>query len=207
MVRFQIEKFFLAGRVETIKTFDLFQCFRNDDSIAFCTLDEVFDTNGIEHFERPDLPIETPLHGIIDVDHVVSDFRDALKGIDQGVAQGLPGVFGRLVLPFHNHPDFLRRIFNHLDRCDGSEFRFFDRLELSTGVVVIKDLSLAVDFFFTIEASLALVAKQPVVDHFCHERRNLENLAFLIVWQQLIGIVADMDQGVDTNQVGGTKGC
>ncbi len=101
---------------------------RNLHTVLFGPLHEIGHADGVQHLERAELPVEAPLHGIVDVDDVVGDLRNPVEGVDQGVAQVGPGELGRLVAPGDDRLKAFGRIVNRLGRFNRGELGALRRL-------------------------------------------------------------------------------
>ncbi|EKD34620.1 MAG: hypothetical protein ACD_75C02258G0002 [uncultured bacterium] len=111
----QIVVFFFALLVEAVEGLYALQGLGHLDAVFFRPFNEILYADGIEHLERTDLPVEAPAHGVVDIDDVIGDFWDAVHGIDEGVADGLPGELGALVAGANYHLDLLAGIVDLLD--------------------------------------------------------------------------------------------
>ncbi len=92
-----------------VERFHLLEESRDFNTIGLGAGDKSAHPQGVEHLERPQLPAEAPLHGIVHIDDVVGDLRYPPYAVDQGVAQVAPGEAGRGIIPAHNCLKALRR--------------------------------------------------------------------------------------------------
>ena len=93
---------------------------RRDRAILLLPLlDYRLHPDGVPQFEDAALPVEAPLHGIIDRDDVVRDFRNAIGGVVEGIAEKLAIELPRAVGRLQERSDALADVLNvagHFER-------------------------------------------------------------------------------------------
>ena len=191
---------------ESVKTFYLPQHIGHLHPVLVGTCDEIIDPDGVEHFKRAQLPVEPPAHGIIDVDHVVGDFWNPVEGIDQRVAQTLPGVFGTAVGTAEDSFDPLPGVIHLFDHLHGGKLGLGQRQIVAARIIVVVDLPLAVDHLLFVESLPGLVSQFALVDHGGHKGGQLESLPLLVVGNTFVGVGPDVGKHIEPDQVGGPEG-
>ncbi len=170
---------------------------------SFHLLDARGDPDRVPGLERAHRPVEAPLHGVVDVDHIVRDLADALRRVNQRRGRGFPGDGRGAVLAVEQISQPLAHVGHALGRLHRIEQG--PRRGLEGHGLVVQGKGLAV--FLLVEPDLGLQAKPSVRDHLAHEFGQYEGVAFVVVGQGVVAVLRHVGERVQTHEVRGLEGC
>ena len=183
---------------------------RHADAFAFQAGNGCLDAQSIPRLERAHLPGKAPLHRVIDVDQAVGDLGHALGGVGHGARERVPDQLARLVVGLDQRLEAIRQ--RQVARiADAAPARLagrhvLQRAILSSDLQVESPeglLALLVDDGL-VEALPALGAEQLVLNEQLHHRAAIfaaQNLAILVVRDQVVEVAADQRHHVDADDV------
>src|SRR5437660_6634466 len=160
-------------------------------------LRDLLDSDGVPELEDSALPVEAPLHGVVDRDDIVRYFGDAIGGVVKGIAEDfsveLAGAVGRL----EEHGDPLAGVLYVLCHFERRELRLLPRAVLETLEVEGQDLALVSALDPLVEALPGLFAQELPLDHPRDEIRDAKQIAPLVMRQGSFEVLDHVDQHVE----------
>src|SRR4029077_9523563 len=168
-------------------------------------------TDRAPDFKGAELPGETPAAGAVNVHYGVRTFRDAPRGVEAIFAEAGPKEAIGFVAAFafeyrpHERAEACARILDGFATFDRAELRFLARAIFERLPIEREDFGFPAFLHALIKAAACFVAEPAALHHFLDECGNMPHFARFIVGNVFVNIADDVDQHVESNDVGGAE--
>ena len=182
---------------------------RDGGTVIFYALHGSGHAERIPDFKRAQLPLEAPLHGVINLEKLIRDFGHAPRGIRHAERERMPQELAGAVLGIDEHFQALAQWFDVFGLANRFKAHFGGRLVFERVQVECPELArslrhAAFALHLLVETLARLVADPVALQQFCVQRTRafmLQQVARLVACHQVIQVVADRLCDVQADQV------
>ncbi|OPY93124.1 MAG: hypothetical protein A4E73_00438 [Syntrophaceae bacterium PtaU1.Bin231] len=160
--------------------------------------------DGVPGLEGAEGVVVSPLHRVVDGDDAVADLGNAVRSVDEVVAEVFPRhLAGDVVREEHDLQGRCGALIGFLlRRTDGIEAGLRDGKVFHLRVIEVEFLAFALGVFRPlVEALLGLVSEPLELHHLVHEVDGHKIFSHLVVGDRLVEVLHDMVARIEADQV------